>query len=331
MTLKELVMRVSFEELLPYLKAMIKGHDNSVYAFREAYDRLRLMEPNPEYKGEVQISWSGDIDEEENYQKGERDVLAVCYLDGDAWENGLAKELVIHKNVDASLAEIAANCLWEITFYGFSEKEIENTFERMLGENKPQNKYEIALEKLRTSIIKHQTPRKYISTIQGKLCFTEGILAYWLHQMKRKNRSKRKRAYRQERRKAYLKKMSTRLNMVETLTVPGSSFTRQDVEFLMSVEKGMSYDYTSITGNAEGRLAYIADSMTKYQQLDRDGYDNAIVCIIVSSKYPLAEVECREFQAKVRSFLKYEDIRFGIVQTDNDSKEVEVKLLLSKL
>ena len=119
--------------------------------------------------------------------------------------------------------------------------------------------------------------------------------------------------------------------MVETLTVPGSSFTRQDVEFLMSIEKGMSYDYTSITGNAEGRLAYIADSMTKYQQLDRDGYDNAIVCVIVSSKYPLAEAECREFQAKVRSFLKYEDIRFGTVQTDNDSKEVEVKLLLSKL
>ncbi|OUO50893.1 hypothetical protein B5F77_11745 [Parabacteroides sp. An277] len=187
------------------------------------------------------------------------------------------------------------------------------------------------MEKLRTSIIKHQTPRKYISTIQGKLCFTEGILAYWLHQMKRKNRSKRKRAYRQERRKAYLKKMGRRLNLVESLTVPGSSFTRQDVEFLMSIEKGMSYDYTSITGNAEGRLAYIADSMTKYQQLDRDGYDNAIVCVIVSSKYPLAEAECREFQAKVRSFLKYEDIRFGTVQTDNDSKEVEVKLLLSKL
>ena len=330
MTLKELVMQVSFEELLPYLKAMIKGHDNSLYAFREAYDRLRLMEPNPEYQGEVQISWSGDIDEEENYQPGEDDVLAICYLDDDVWENELAKELIIHKNVDVSLAEIAANCLWEITFYGFSPNEISQTFDRMLGRIKPQNKYEIALDKLEESIWKHQTPRRLRSRGPwGQRCTT---LEFPLRRGdRRKNRSKRKRAYRQKRREEYLKKMGRRLNMVETLTVPGSSFTRQDVEFLMSIEKGMSYDYTSITGNAEGRLAYIADSMTKYQQLDRDGYDNAIVCVIVSSKYPLAEVECREFQAKVRSFLKYEDIRFGTVQTDNDSKEVEVKLLLSKL
>ena len=325
MTLKELVMQVSFEELLPYLKAMIKGHDNSVYAFREAYDRLRLMEPNPEYKGVVRVEWSGgDLEDEERW-------IGVHYLDNARWKDNLSKEIVVADDVHLSLEELVAHCLWEITFYGFSEDEIGHTFDRMLGREKPKNSYDIALKKFNASIWKRQTPRKYRCVFRGMLCFQGDSLKYHLCCLHRKNRSKRKRAYRQERRKAYLKKMSTRLNMVETLTVPGSSFTRQDVEFLMSIEKGMSYDYTSITGNAEGRLAYIADSMTKYQQLDRDGYDNAIVCIIVSSKYPLAEVECREFQAKVRSFLKYEDIRFGTVQTDNDSKEVEVKLLLSKL
>lgn len=330
MTLKELVMQVSFEALYPYLKVLVKGQDNSVYAFREAYDLLRNMEPNPEYQGEVQISWSGDIDEEENYQPGEDDVLAICYLDDDAWENELAKELIIHKNVDASLAEIAANCLWEVTFYGFSPNDISQTFDRMLGRNKPQNKYEIALDKLEESIWKHQTPRRLRNRGPEGQRYTilEFPLRWGDH---RKNRSKRKREYRQERRKAYLKKMGARLQLVESLTVPESSFTRAEVDFLLTVERGLQYDYTSASGKLEGRLAYTLKSMTEYQRLDTSAYDNAIVCVYVPSKYPFSETEWAEFQAKVRAFLKYEDIRFGTIPTDSDNQEIRVNLLLSKL
>lgn len=330
MTLKELITQVSFDELLPTLKTLIRGNENSLFAFREAYDLLRTMEPNPEYKGKVEISWSGDSGEEENYQKGEDDVLCVCYLDDDAWENELAKELVIDKSVNASLAEIAANCLWEITFYGFSPKEITHTFDRMLGRNRPQNKYEIALDKLEESIWKHQTPKRLRSRgPEGQRCTT---LEFPLRLGDRRmNRAKRKREYRQKRRRDYLEKMSARENLVQSLSAPGSSFVRSDVAYLLEVEYGKQYDYTAVVNGTEGRLQYILESMTKYQQLDLSWYDNAIVCIKVSSRYPLSEDEIEDFKIAVRVHLKYDDIRFGLIQTDADQAEVEVKLLLNKM
>lgn len=50
MTLKDLVMRFNFDSLSPYLEEDIKGDDYVLYAFRQAYDALRRMEPNPDYK-----------------------------------------------------------------------------------------------------------------------------------------------------------------------------------------------------------------------------------------------------------------------------------------
>ena len=81
----------------------------------------------------------------------------------------------------------------------------------------------------------------------------------------------------------------------------------------------------------EGRLSYILDSMTKYQQVDLNQYDNAIVCIVASSRYPLSENEIEDFKASVRAHLKYDDIRFGLIQADGDQTEVKVKLLLNKM
>ena len=46
MTVKELIMEVGFDDLLPYLKEIIVGHLDNIYAFREAYDILRDMQPH---------------------------------------------------------------------------------------------------------------------------------------------------------------------------------------------------------------------------------------------------------------------------------------------
>ena len=55
MTVKELIMSVTFEDLLPILKESESDHLDNIYAFREAYDILRNMEPNTDYQGEVII------------------------------------------------------------------------------------------------------------------------------------------------------------------------------------------------------------------------------------------------------------------------------------
>ena len=202
MTVKELIMEVGFDDLLPYLKEIIVGHFDYIYAFREAYDILRDMQPNPEFVGKVWI-------------EQEEDWVSVQSLDGDSWENELAKELVLPKNATLSKEEIAAHCIYDITFYGFSPAEI--------------------------------------------------IEKFW--QMQRQ--------------------VERRKSIIQELTASGSSFMYKDLAYLLQVEYGTRYDYHSITNGQGNRLAYIADSMTKYQQLDLSRYNNAVVCIRISAQYPL--------------------------------------------
>ena len=249
MTVKELIMEVGFDDLLPYLKEIIVGHLDNIYAFREAYDILRDMQPNPKFAGKVWI-------------EQEEDWVSVQSLDADFWENELAKELVLPKNATLNKEEIAAHCIYDITFYGFSPAEI--------------------IEKFWESHAPMQS------------------------------------------------KMERRKSIIQELTASGSSFTYKDLAYLLQVEYGTRYDYHSITNGQEERLAYIAASMTQYQQLDLSRYNNAVVSIRVSAQYPLTNKELDDFKCNVRLWLNYEDIQFGIITEDSDRKEATVTLLLNK-
>ena len=246
MTVKELIMEVGFDDLLPYLKEIIVGHFDNIYAFREAYDILWDMQPNPKFAGKVWI-------------EQEEDWVSVQSLDGDSWENELAKELVLSKDATLSKEEIAAHCIYDITFYGFSPAEIIENFWKSHG------------------------------PMQSKM-----------------ERS------------------------IQELTVSGSSFTYKDLAYLLQVEYGTRYDYHSITNGQGNRLGYIADSMTKYQQLDLSRYNDAVVCIRVSAQYQFINEELEDFKRSVRSWLNYEDIQFGIITEDSDCKEATATLLLNK-
>lgn len=323
MTLKELIMQVSFDELLPCLKEQEAENDKDLYCFREAYDRLRNMEPEPDYQGTVHIKWSGDEDDEDRW-------ISVSNLHDASWAQCLSKEIAVAEDVHLRLEELAMHCLWEITFYGFSPEEQGKTFGRMFDREKPKNRYEMALDRLEESIWKHQNPRRLRSRGPHgiRLIELEFPLRWGDNRM---NRSKRKRKYRQERRREYLKRMSRRLELVESLAIPESSFNRSDVEFMLTIDYGREWNYYAVTHGHEGRLAYIAESMAKYQKLDLDMYNHAIVCVHYPSLYPLETAEIREFEDFMRSHLKYKEIRLGTIVIPDDNREVEVQLLLSKL
>ena len=74
-----------------------------------------------------------------------------------------------------------------------------------------------------------------------------------------------------------MKRMVARENLITQLSAEGSSFKRSDVDFLLHIEYGRQYDYLSITSGTDGRLDYIVESMTKYQQLALEKYNNAVV------------------------------------------------------
>lgn len=322
MTLKELVMKVSFDELFPYLRAYEREHIDNLYAFREAYDMLRTTEPNVGFQGEARVEWSGG-------GAGVEKWIGVHCLDDDVWENELAKEIVVADDVQLSPAELAMHCLWEITYWGFSPEEITETFQEKFGYKEPVSPGEVALDKLEESIWRHQTPRRLRSRGEDgeRLVRVEFPLR---GKGRRPNRSKRKRAYRQGRRKDYLKKRITRENLINTLTAEGSSFGRGDVDFSLDVAYGAHYDYYSVTGGNSSRLAYILESMTRYQHLELSRYDSAVVFAFVPLKHPLGKEEVAGFKEGVRRRLGYADIRFGSIVRESTSPKVKVMLLLNK-
>lgn len=349
MTLKELLDKVDFDSLAPFIEKAEGKHLDSIYGYREAYDILRYMKPSENFKGEARVEWSGE-------EYGDEQWIGVFHLDGDYWEDALAKEIVIDENVDLPIEEIAAKCLWEITFYGFTPEH--EGFEDLLG-RKLRNKYDLMLDRLEESEWRHQIPRKYRVRRNGqRLISGDWGMKDWFG--KRMNRPKRMREHRQEKREKFLKSMSRRENNILDLTAEGSSFTRADLDFVLSVKHGVRYDFRSVTGpyrqsssNSEvavescavavpeaptadrqasdKRLDYILESITKYQHLDLSQYDNAVVCVCHSSEHPVSDAGLAGFFANVRGHFRYGDIRTGTIVANSEEREVRAVLLLNKI
>lgn len=329
--------KVDFDSLAPFIEKTEGKHLDSIYGYREAFDILRYMKPSENFKGEARVEWSGE-------EYGDDQWIGVFHLDGDYWEDALAKEIVIGDNVDLSIEEIAAKCLWEITFYGFTPEH--EGFERMVR-HKLRNKYDVMLDRLEESEWRHQIPRKYRVRWNGqRLISGDWGMKDWPG--KRMNRFKRMREHRQEKREKYLESMSRRENNILYLTAEGSSFTRADLDFVLSVKHGVRYDFRSVTGpyrqsasNSEmptscsqafdKRLDYILESITKYQHLDLSQYDNAVVCVCHSSGYPVSDSGLAGFFANVREHFGYGDIRTGTIVANSGEREVKAVLLLNKM
>lgn len=347
MILKELLEKVDFDSLAPFIEKTEGKHLDSIYGYREAYDILRYMKPAENFKGEARVEWSGE-------EYGDDKWIGVFHLDGDYWEDALAKEIVIGENVDLSIEEIAAKCLWEITFYGFTPEH--EGFERILR-RKLRNKYDVMLDRLEESEWRHQTPRKYRSRHNGQR-FISGEWGMKDLFRKRMNRPKRMREHRQEKREKYLESMSLRENNIQDLIVSGSSFTRSDLDFILSVRHGVRYDFRSVTGPyrqpdsgiagpgetgtaaqaetgitaaRDNRLDYILESITKYQHIDLSQYDNAVICVRYSSRYPVSDTALSGFWKRIRAFYGYDDIRTGTIVDNSGDREVKAVLLLNKM
>ena len=127
MTLKELLDSLSFDEIAPYLIR----HYTCDYAlgdlvpYKQHFDYLRSFTPtNRELieNKKVRISLG-------------KHKLNAYPLEGDDWEDSLAKELVLDKDVKASHAEIAACCLWHTSFWGYLPYQREESFRKIITDD----------------------------------------------------------------------------------------------------------------------------------------------------------------------------------------------------
>lgn len=345
MTIKELFKQVSFEELCPQLKSYVKtyyvfGKDlvEHLYLFREAYDRLRLLKP------------SGQLDSYiyKMQQKGvavHKEVEVICYDDSDkgninlaidlegSWEYNLSLELVLPKDKTISLAALAALCLWQLTYDNWSGYQEESSIHRALNPHKSSNKYEVALERLENSIYKRQTPKLFLPKLKkDRLMRFTTLPAGASNKMfnkffkgdDRMNRSKRKRTYRQEERKEFLKKMRNRQAVIDKFTMTGSSFTKGSCDYLLHVENGERIRFRSPL--IEHALDYIYTSMADYCVLPPVGkFKEAIAFVVFKKGQVVSSLEIDNFIKHVEELLLCRVI-YG--QAEGDVHETEVTLLM---
>ena len=315
MKLKELFDKYTFDEILPCLKAIEPERGDSMYQFREALDLLKHMEPSKEDCGEVRIEWSQDEDDEDKY-------ISVHPLEGVRWDMGLAKEVVVAEDVHLDEKDVAAHCLWSITFWGFGDEPDPEDGGPFAYHRKQRNKYDEALYRIQLSHWKHTTPRKY--RWKGHPLCTD--IDY--RERENKNRSKRKRDYRVECREKYLEMHSQRENFILKLTRCGA-FQREDVDYLHQVDEGQYFPYDSRTRDVSKRIDYILESINKYQDVDFSPYNDAIICLRASSEYPVTEAEKEKLLAGLPERLKAIPIKIGLGTKETMKQEVEMMLFLN--
>ena len=315
MKLKELFDKYTFDDIVPYLKEIITDNPNSLPDFRMAFDELRMMKPSDEDCDDILIK---------EFLDNDGNILAnpVCWNLGYSWDECLAKRVVIDNDYPLDGRYVLAGCLWEMTFYGFSnmpDEEVEICFSIP---KEPKNKYDKALYKLQLSHWKHTTPRRY--RWKGHPLCTD--IDY--RERENKNRSKRKRDYRVECREKYLEMHSQRENFILKLTHCGA-FQREDVDYLHQVDEGQYFPYDSRTRDASKRIDYILESINKYQDVDFSPYNDAIICLRASSEYPVTEAEKEKLLAGLPESLKAMPIRIGLGTKESMKQEVEMMLFLN--
>ena len=315
MKLKELFDKYTFDDIVPFLKEIITDNPDSLPDFRMAFDELRMMKPSDEDCGDILIK---------EFLDNDGNILAnpVCWNLGYSWDECLAKRVVIDNDYPLDDRYVLAGCLWEMTFYGFSnmpDEEVEICFSIP---KEPKNKYDKALYKLQLSHWKHTTPRKY--RWKGHPLCTD--IDY--HERENKNRSKRKRDYRVECREKYLEMHSQRENFILKLTHCGA-FQREDVDYLHQVDEGQYFPYDSRTRDVSKRIDYILESINKYQDVDFSPYNDAIICLRASSEYPVTEAEKEKLLAGLPERLKAIPIKIGLGTKETMKQEVEMLLFLN--
>ncbi len=267
MTLSELLCNVSFDDLIPTLKD-VYDVDSDLYAYREAFDELRLLHPTGRCEGEITV-----------YRNEEEHYIGVSGCNA-IWENLLDLNIRVEDCIRLDNNALAAYILWELTFYGFSQEEQSPFIENL---RRPDNKYS-----RRSSELWSRKISMYASgRIERQECFKDAIsldVIEKIHERElRRNRAKRMRDARMERSIKRLDRMAKVEDCIQRLLSFSPDIERRGLEYLFDTYSITESNFRQQVGEGDYKPATLYESMSKYSLLPQSEYDSVVIVLYSSA------------------------------------------------
>ena len=295
MTYYELLHQVKFDDLVPYIERY-HGSNSCMALYRIHYDYLCHLTPRRE-EGDNEIV---TISNAKLYYDWEEPRLDANPMEGDYWEVSLAKELVIETDVNATLEEIAACCLWHTSFYGFTEEQIADTSEKLdyysrnyLDNDIIRFKMLAVAEKIKGWGENLPTKKDMLRIPSFRSCINKPISRHL--KKKRKHRQyfgtkcRRRRYVRKVIQKEYNERILTVGTWIESAFSPDNTtgMSIADLCSMFYVNHFKPYFYRSYAYDATKRVEWMMDLIDKYNAFKYGILPNCIVCVSTSLEHPL--------------------------------------------
>lgn len=288
MLLGELFGRCAFEEIVPHILRVYPEHESQLPYYKEAFDILRHME-YAENGATIPVEWVREEDEEP--------YILIDDCEGDYWESNLGKRLEIADDVHLSDAELAARCLWSLTFYGFSPDD------RSYFDRKPNNFYEEQADRLEKRRILNYARlnrseyRKHFGRTNNRLAFTLETWKIIDRRKGRRNRAKRMRDYRQSIQIKRLERCAKVEQDIRRMLARTQEIARTDLSYLFDTQLVAPATYRSRAFDRSQRLPYLREIVTRYADRGEDDLAKFTRLVVVFSAAPDAPFDAGEREA----------------------------------
>ena len=326
MTLKELLDSTDFKDIATALVQSYPQITGKLAHFKQAYDILRNLEP--EGSGKLEIVRVYNEFTQTYYP------LISRWFELDEWKYELACEIIVDDNLTLTGAEIAAHCLWELTYLGFDQSTPEKHTAAMLSiigeqETNISGPYDAAVEKLKRKLETPYKPQKFKTY--------KSIDEYEKDRSKR-NRRIEKRITKFERlakvEDARIEKRKRKAKIddaINRLIADTNSFKKEELKYLFNTERIYENNYQSSAYDVTKRIDYMIDLFSNYVNEDFSKYTHFLLMFRTSSKYSLTQAETEALQNFFIEYLpKSANVRFGYGSDENLGVEVELMVLGSR-
>lgn len=314
MTLQQLFREVEFEDLIPHLLEKGPKSKGNLARFNEAFDIARRMK---------NVASDGETIMVEFTEGSSAKVESVCFCDDNYWHFVLDRTISDYEKFNCDKNQLAAAALWELTFYGFNEDEIDENFRDTTGEvtkgSLPLNKYARAYHRLNIK--------------WGSVLKTKKDIALFIKRMSGKigmNGPKRKREHRQRKRMQQLKRYSKIEDLCQMIRLENVvGIASAELWANIKTNSFQIVNFRSVAENPNDSCAYIIRGFEKYIPTNRfitDRFIDVSKSFIFISGNEVAKQGINNLIAACKE--RFPNPSFGVGTNDNDYIKVKAILVL---